>query len=98
MPGFFALFREAFVITSVLLDAMYCSQLYIAPFKDDRKYRKLQEKLFTKSLSQKDAAIHPIQQFSKWWDEVVASEIDEVNSITPVQHPRMLYPANDTLQ
>ena len=31
-----------------------------------------------KNLSEKDAAINPIQQFSKWWEEAVASKIDEV--------------------
>ncbi len=34
------------------------------------------------SLSEKDAEASPIQQFSKWWDEAVASEIDEVNAMT----------------
>ena len=35
-----------------------------------------------KSLSEKDAAINPVQQFSKWWDEAVTSAIDEVNAMT----------------
>jgi pyridoxamine 5'-phosphate oxidase len=35
-----------------------------------------------KSLSEKDAEANPIQQFSKWWDEAVASEVDEVNAMT----------------
>ena len=35
-----------------------------------------------KNLSEKDAAINPIQQFSKWWEEAVASKIDEVNAMT----------------
>jgi pyridoxamine 5'-phosphate oxidase len=35
-----------------------------------------------KKLSEKDAAANPIQQFSKWWDEAVASAIDEVNAMT----------------
>ncbi len=35
-----------------------------------------------KSLSENDVAENPVQQFSKWWDEAVASEIDEVNAMT----------------
>ncbi len=35
-----------------------------------------------KSLSEDEAAANPIQQFSKWWDEAVASKIDEVNAMT----------------
>ncbi|MDZ4793144.1 MAG: pyridoxamine 5'-phosphate oxidase [Bacteroidota bacterium] len=35
-----------------------------------------------KSLSEIDSAADPIRQFSNWWDEVVASEIDEVNAMT----------------
>lgn len=35
-----------------------------------------------KNLSEKDAAPDPIQQFSKWWEEAVASEIDDVNAMT----------------
>jgi len=35
-----------------------------------------------KSLSEDEAATNPIQQFSKWWDEAVASAIDEVNAMT----------------
>lgn len=35
-----------------------------------------------KSLSEIDVAADPIQQFSNWWDEAVASEIDEVNAMT----------------
>lgn len=34
------------------------------------------------SLSENDAEVNPIQQFSKWWDEAVASDIDEVNAMT----------------
>ena len=33
-------------------------------------------------LSEKDAEANPMQQFSKWWDEAMASEIDEVNAMT----------------
>ncbi len=35
-----------------------------------------------KNLSEEDAAINPIQQFLSWWNEAVASEIDEVNAMT----------------
>jgi pyridoxamine 5'-phosphate oxidase len=35
-----------------------------------------------KSLSETEVAADPIQQFSGWWDEAVASEIDEVNAMT----------------
>ncbi|MEJ0104678.1 MAG: pyridoxamine 5'-phosphate oxidase [Bacteroidota bacterium] len=36
----------------------------------------------SRQLSEADAAINPIQQFQKWWDEAIASEIDEVNAMT----------------
>ena len=35
-----------------------------------------------KSLSEKDAAKNPFDQFAKWWDEAIKSEIDEVNAMT----------------
>lgn len=35
-----------------------------------------------KSLSEKDVKGDPFAQFSQWWDEAVASEIDEVNAMT----------------
>src|SRR5450432_2580940 len=35
-----------------------------------------------KKLSEKAAAADPIQQFSKWWKQAVASKIDEVNAMT----------------
>jgi len=35
-----------------------------------------------RSLSEKDVQADPMQQFSKWWDEAVASKIDEVNAMT----------------
>jgi len=35
-----------------------------------------------RNLLEKDAAGDPIQQFLKWWEEAVASEIDEVNAMT----------------
>ncbi|MDI9364593.1 MAG: pyridoxamine 5'-phosphate oxidase [Flavobacterium sp.] len=34
------------------------------------------------SLSEEDVASNPIEQFTKWWDEAVASNIDEVNAMT----------------
>jgi pyridoxamine 5'-phosphate oxidase len=34
------------------------------------------------SLSESDVKQNPIEQFGKWWDEAVASEIDEVNAMT----------------
>ena len=36
----------------------------------------------SRQLSEADAAITPIQQFEKWWDEAIASEIDEANAMT----------------
>lgn len=33
-------------------------------------------------LSENDADLNPVQQFSKWWNEAIASEIDEVNAMT----------------
>jgi len=35
-----------------------------------------------KSLSEKDVKADPFAQFAQWWDEAVASEIDEVNAMT----------------
>jgi pyridoxamine 5'-phosphate oxidase len=35
-----------------------------------------------RQLSESDVANDPIQQFSKWWEEAVASHIDEVNAMT----------------
>jgi pyridoxamine 5'-phosphate oxidase len=34
------------------------------------------------SLSEKDVAADPIIQFTKWWNEAIASNIDEVNAMT----------------
>lgn len=34
------------------------------------------------SLSVSDVADNPVQQFSHWWDEALASSIDEVNAMT----------------
>ena len=33
------------------------------------------------SLLEKDVEQHPVDQFSKWWDQAVKSEIDEVNAM-----------------
>lgn len=35
-----------------------------------------------KSLSEKDILPDPFQQFDKWWNEAIASGIDEVNAMT----------------
>jgi pyridoxamine 5'-phosphate oxidase len=35
-----------------------------------------------KTLSEKDIEPHPNRQFEKWWQEAVASDIDEVNAMT----------------
>lgn len=35
-----------------------------------------------KSLSETEVDAHPIDQFSKWWDEALISQIDEVNAMT----------------
>jgi pyridoxamine 5'-phosphate oxidase len=34
------------------------------------------------SLEQADVASNPIDQFTRWWNEAVASQIDEVNAMT----------------
>jgi pyridoxamine 5'-phosphate oxidase len=34
------------------------------------------------SLSEEDVAGNPIDQFTRWWDEAIASNIDEVNAMT----------------
>jgi pyridoxamine 5'-phosphate oxidase len=35
-----------------------------------------------KSLQENDVAPDPFEQFSKWWDEAIKSELDEVNAMT----------------
>src|SRR3954447_12429214 len=35
-----------------------------------------------KTLNEEDVALTAIQQFSRWWEEAVASQIDEVNAMT----------------
>ncbi len=35
-----------------------------------------------KALLEKDVKPGPIQQFDQWWQEAIASEIDEVNAMT----------------
>ena len=35
-----------------------------------------------RSLSESDVHASPVVQFSQWWDEAMASEIDEVNAMT----------------
>lgn len=34
------------------------------------------------SLNESEVAAHPIHQFTKWWDDAVKSEIEEVNAMT----------------
>jgi pyridoxamine 5'-phosphate oxidase len=46
------------------------------PIADIRKDYKL------RSLSELDVAANPINQFTIWWNEAVASNIDEVNAMT----------------
>jgi pyridoxamine 5'-phosphate oxidase len=36
----------------------------------------------SKSLTEQDIAADPIQQFEKWWNEVIESEIEEPNAMT----------------
>ena len=45
----------------------------IADIRKDYKLR---------SLNEKEVAADPIAQFQQWWDEAVASAIDEVNAMT----------------
>lgn len=45
----------------------------IADIRTDYKLR---------SLSEPDVATDPIAQFARWWDEAIASNIDEVNAMT----------------
>lgn len=35
-----------------------------------------------KSLFEKDVDTDPFRQFNKWWDDAIASELDEVNAMT----------------
>src|SRR4051812_7876116 len=35
-----------------------------------------------RSLAEADTAADPLEQFSHWWDEALASNIDEVNAMT----------------
>lgn len=46
------------------------------PIADIRKDYKL------RSLSEQDVAANPIDQFTIWWNEAIASNIDEVNAMT----------------
>ena len=34
------------------------------------------------SLNESDVATNPIEQFTRWWDDAVKSEIEEVNAMT----------------
>jgi pyridoxamine 5'-phosphate oxidase len=46
------------------------------PIADIRKDYKMQ------SLAEEDTAANPFEQFDKWWQEAIASNIDEVNAMT----------------
>ena len=46
------------------------------PIADIRKDYKL------RSFDEKDALSNPFEQFGKWWEEAIASQIDEVNAMT----------------
>ncbi|MBS1669398.1 MAG: pyridoxamine 5'-phosphate oxidase [Bacteroidetes bacterium] len=46
------------------------------PIADIRKDYKMQ------TLLEKDLPADPIQQFGKWWEEAIRSQIDEVNAMT----------------
>ncbi|WP_315818570.1 pyridoxine/pyridoxamine 5'-phosphate oxidase [Paraflavitalea speifideaquila] len=35
-----------------------------------------------KAFTETDAKKHPIEQFTQWWEEALAAEIDEVNAMT----------------
>jgi pyridoxamine 5'-phosphate oxidase len=45
----------------------------IADIRKDYKLR---------SLSETDVAVNPFDQFTRWWDDAVSSEIDEINAMT----------------
>ena len=36
----------------------------------------------SETLLESDVAAHPMQQFQSWWDQVLASQIDEPNAMT----------------
>jgi pyridoxamine 5'-phosphate oxidase len=42
----------------------------------------LRKEFSSKSLLETDIALNPIDQFQKWWEEAVSSEIDEANAMT----------------
>ena len=45
-----------------------------------------------KSLSEKDVAINPFDQFATWWKEAIESNIDEVNAMTLATVSKSLKP------
>jgi pyridoxamine 5'-phosphate oxidase len=58
-------------------DAFLCYKIEkMNPIADIRKDYKL------RSLSEIDVAANPISQFTTWWNEAIASNIDEVNAMT----------------
>ena len=42
----------------------------------------LRKEYSSETLLEKDVTPHPIQQFKKWWEQVIASEISEPNAMT----------------
>ncbi len=42
----------------------------------------IRKEYILKSFDESDAATNPFVQFTKWWDEAMAAEIDEVNAMT----------------
>jgi pyridoxamine 5'-phosphate oxidase len=55
---------------------LFCKIEQMTPIADIRKDYKL------RSLSELDIAVNPIDQFTIWWNEAIASNIDEVNAMT----------------
>jgi pyridoxamine 5'-phosphate oxidase len=57
--------------------AEFCKRIFIMiKIADIRTEYKL------RSLNEKDVNANPVVQFTKWWDEAVQSEIDDVNAAT----------------
>jgi pyridoxamine 5'-phosphate oxidase len=56
--------------------AEFCKKNNMPSIADIRKDYKL------KSLSENDVAADPVEQFGRWWNEAVQSELEEVNAMT----------------
>jgi pyridoxamine 5'-phosphate oxidase len=54
----------------------FVNTIIMRSIADIRKDYKLQ------SLLEEDVSADPIDQFSKWWDEAINSQVDEVNAMT----------------